>query len=187
MRTLVIFVTFLLGIPAYAALPPAPPTPISRPAPLQSPRAASVPKSTPMAKASTFTQASTGGGPLMLKPVLAYDLNYSGCDTNDTNCITYDLVNVPAEQRAGYDMSVQFTHSLGSGWTEAVWSGAGPEDRVSEVNWFRQKWQRPVGEFWRSVSTLAPTTGATASRVLAPAVRVNAALPGIIRVTTRKK
>lgn len=185
MKLLPLLLLCILCIPAYAALPPVPPIP--RPVPLQSPKAASVPKTTPMVKASAFTIASTGG-PLMLKPVLTYDINMNGCDTNDPNCITFDLVNIPAEQRAGYDMSIQFTHAIGSGqWTEAVWSGAGPEDRVSNVNWFRQKWQRPTGEFWRSVSTLAAPTGTTAARSLSPAVRVNNSLPGIIKLTTRKK
>lgn len=160
-----LWLLFALCIPAAYAQP------IPRPAPLQSPKAASVPKSTPMAKAAITSSSE----PSTVFVSLTYGVNIDGCDTNDPNCLTWDQTHVWAQQKAGYNMTFEYTDKLGSGsWAWFAQTGAAPYDRQVDVYRILRSWQRPGQEVFRTVSTLAPTGTATAAsggRRLNPAAK----------------
>lgn len=158
-------IILLVCIPAYAA------PPIPRPAPLQSPKAASQPKSTPMAKAALTSSSE----PSTVFVSLTYGVNIDGCDTNDVNCLTWDQTHVWAQQKAGYNMTIEYTDKLGSGsWAWLSMTGAAPYDRQVDIYRVLRSWQRPQAEVFRTVQTLAPTGTATAAsggRRLNPAAK----------------
>lgn len=186
-----LWLLFALCIPAHAALPPSPEPylrgvsrqewqslgwrynqPVPRPAPLQSPKAASVPKSAPMAK--TFKVASSSE-PSTVFVSLTYGVNIDGCDTNDVNCLTWDQTHVWAQQKAGYNMTIEYTDKLGSGsWAWLSMTGAAPYDRQVDVYRLLRSWQRPQAEIFRTVQTIAPTgtmTAASGGRRINPAAK----------------
>lgn len=169
----------LLCIPAYAALPP---SPIARPAPLQSPKAMSQPKSTPMLR----TARVNGSGYFWIPMTVANhkDLNFFGCNTNDPGCVLYDQDRVTAEQPAGVGIQVEFADALApTGWTWAAQFYPPPAAMVSEFSRFYPSTQRPLARFYRAVPLVPPTELAPASGQ----PRVNPALAGVVRATTRKK
>lgn len=166
----------LLCIPTYAQ-------PIPRPAPLKSPRDASQPKAAPMLK--VFTPAGdseTFWIPMTIRN--RKNLNFNQCDTNDPNCLLFDMDDGKASQPTGAGIQVEFANTIDATewvWVARFWPPPYPVD--SEFSWIYYSWQRPTMRFYRSVPYVPPTGFAPASGQPV----VNPDLKGVIRATTRRK